>query len=86
MADHSKIEWTDATFNPWRGCQKVSPGCTFCYAEAISKRFKLSEWGPGAERKLNSRQYWNKPFAWDRKAEREGVRRPCVLCINGGRV
>ena len=33
MADNSKIEWTDATWNPMRGCTKVSPGCKHCYAE-----------------------------------------------------
>jgi protein gp37 len=32
MADHSKIEWTDATWNPVTGCSVVSPGCTNCYA------------------------------------------------------
>ncbi|HXS32267.1 MAG TPA: phage Gp37/Gp68 family protein [Solirubrobacterales bacterium] len=31
MADHSSIEWTDASWNPWRGCDKVSPGCAHCY-------------------------------------------------------
>jgi protein gp37 len=33
------IEWTDKTWNPTTGCQKVSPGCTHCYAEALTKRF-----------------------------------------------
>jgi len=33
MADKSKIEWTDATWNPVTGCTKVSAGCKFCYAE-----------------------------------------------------
>lgn len=36
----SAIEWTDRTWNPTTGCNKVSPGCKFCYAEAITKRFK----------------------------------------------
>lgn len=31
MAQNSKIEWTEATWNPWYGCTKVSPGCKFCY-------------------------------------------------------
>lgn len=31
MGQHTKIEWTDATYNPWRGCDKVSPGCAHCY-------------------------------------------------------
>lgn len=36
------IEWTDRTWNPTTGCNKVSPGCKFCYAEEITKRFKGS--------------------------------------------
>jgi protein gp37 len=40
MADKSKIEWTDATWNPVRGCTKISPGCTHCYAEAFAERFR----------------------------------------------
>jgi protein gp37 len=40
MSDRSDIEWTDATWNPVRGCQKVSPGCKHCYAETFSERFR----------------------------------------------
>jgi protein gp37 len=36
---HTGIEWTDKTWNPTTGCNKVSPGCLHCYAEAITKRF-----------------------------------------------
>lgn len=36
MADHSKIEWTDATWNPVTGCSVVSPGCTNCYAMKLA--------------------------------------------------
>lgn len=43
MADHSKIEWTDATWNPIRGCTRVSEGCRNCYAEHVAARFS----GPG---------------------------------------
>lgn len=38
MGDKSKIEWTDATWNPTTGCRKVSPGCAKCYAERMAKR------------------------------------------------
>ena len=38
MAEHSTIEWTDHTFNPWWGCTKVSPACDHCYAEVWAKR------------------------------------------------
>lgn len=40
MALKSKIEWTDATWNPVRGCTKVSPGCKHCYAETFAERFR----------------------------------------------
>src|SRR5258708_26896009 len=40
MSDKSKIEWTDATWNPIRGCSKVSPGCQHCYAETFAERFR----------------------------------------------
>jgi protein gp37 len=40
LSDHSTIEWTDATWNPLRGCTKVSPGCKHCYAETFAERFR----------------------------------------------
>jgi protein gp37 len=40
MSDHSRIEWTDATWNPIRGCTKISPGCVHCYAETFAERFR----------------------------------------------
>jgi len=40
MSEHSKIEWTDATWNPMRGCTKISPGCKHCYAETFAERFR----------------------------------------------
>jgi len=43
MSDKTKIEWTDATWNPLRGCSRVSEGCRNCYAERVAARFS----GPG---------------------------------------
>src|SRR5512141_2150077 len=40
MSDHTPIEWTDATWNPVRGCTKVSPGCANCYAQTFAERFR----------------------------------------------
>ncbi len=40
MSDGSTIEWTDATWNPVRGCTKVSPGCKHCYAETFAERWR----------------------------------------------
>lgn len=48
MADRSKIEWTDATWNPTRGCSRVSEGCVNCYAEIMAARFsEPGQWGHG---------------------------------------
>src|SRR5882762_2141541 len=40
MSYRSAIEWTDATWNPVRGCTKVSPGCKNCYAATFAERFR----------------------------------------------
>ncbi|HLG44725.1 MAG TPA: phage Gp37/Gp68 family protein [Reyranella sp.] len=40
MADGSRIEWTESTWNPLTGCTKISPGCKFCYAERLAKRLQ----------------------------------------------
>lgn len=40
MSDHTSIEWTDATWNPVRGCTKISSGCAHCYAETFAERFR----------------------------------------------
>lgn len=81
MAENSKIEWTDNTFNPWIGCQKVSPGCDHCYAEAMmADRYGRVVWGPHGDRKRTSAANWKKPEAWDRKAATEGRAR--VFCAS----
>src|SRR5215208_918821 len=40
MADRSAIEWTEATWNPTTGCDRISPGCDNCYALTLSRRLK----------------------------------------------
>lgn len=71
MAENSKIEWTNHTFNPWRGCTKVSPGCEHCYAETQSKRNPavLGQWGKGKPRVLASEDMWRQPLKWNKVAE-----------------
>lgn len=81
MVENSKIEWTDHTFNPWTGCQKVSPGCDNCYAESWAKRSGLVKWGPGETRRRTSAAYWQQPLKWNRNAKRDGVRRK-VFCAS----
>lgn len=70
MSATTGIEWTDATFNPWRGCTKVSPGCANCYAETLSHRNPkvLGEWGPGKPRVQASESYWRQPLKWNKGA------------------
>ncbi|MES2972414.1 MAG: phage Gp37/Gp68 family protein [Pseudomonadota bacterium] len=88
MSENSKIEWTDHTFNPWEGCQKVGPGCDNCYAEARNARYGAGvavNWGPGAPRRRTSNANWQKPIAWD-KAHAEFYaqhgRRQRVFCAS----
>lgn len=74
MAETSKISWTDATFNPWIGCTKVSPGCDHCYAERDNNRRKWTlGWGVGAPRKRTSEANWRNPIKWNRQAEDSGT-------------
>lgn len=78
MAETTKIEWADATFNGWIGCTKVSPACANCYAATYGNRFGV-KWGKGNPRRRTSEAKWREPIAWNRKAEREGTR-PRVFC------
>lgn len=83
MGQDSKIEWTHATFNPWRGCTKVSDGCKNCYAETLSARNPkvLGMWGPKGARVIASEKYWQEPLKWNREAEQSGERRR-VFCAS----
>lgn len=76
MAEKSAIEWTDATFNPWWGCAKVSIGCDHCYAERDAARYQPGRelWGVDAERRAFGDKHWAEPHRWERKAVREGHR------------
>ena len=62
MAEDTKIGWTDHTFSPWTGCQKVGPGCDTCYAEAWAKRTGVVKWGPDAERRRTGSPVWAVPL------------------------
>lgn len=79
MGRTTNISWCDHTFSPWWGCTQVSPGCTNCYAERDSKRWGMTIWGPTASRRFFGDKHWNEPLAWNRAAERAGVRRR-VFC------
>lgn len=68
MADNSKIEWCDHTFNPWIGCAKVAAGCEHCYAESYARRYGKAVWGPSGTRVKTSYNYWRQPVKWNREA------------------
>ena len=85
--EKSKIEWTDNTFNPWIGCQHVSPGCENCYAEMQNafRKWNGGTWGPHAPRKRTSEENWKNPLKWNAEArafKREHGRRPRVFCAS----
>lgn len=64
MGLKSKIEWTEATWNPWRGCSKVSEGCANCYAERESKRFgrDFSKVTKASEKTFRAPLSWEDPL------------------------
>lgn len=73
MSRETGISWTDATFNPWWGCTKVSPGCDNCYAEAFDKRVGGAHWGKDQLRRTFGEKHWNEPLRWEREAEKSGA-------------
>jgi protein gp37 len=83
MGQETRIEWCHHTFNPWRGCTKVSAGCAHCYAEAWSSRNPkvFGEWGTNGRRAIAAESSWREPLAWDREAALCGERRK-VFCAS----
>jgi protein gp37 len=84
MSETTGISWTDATFNPWWGCTKVSPACDPCYAERDAKRFAPGRvlWGVGSERRRFEDKHWNEPLRWARTLPAKLGRRPRVFCAS----
>ena len=82
MAENSKIEWCDHTFNPWIGCTKVSPACDNCYAEAMmDTRYGRVRWGSGEQRIRTSAANWRLPYKWNNAAPLNKPR-PFVFCAS----
>jgi protein gp37 len=81
MGTTTAIEWTDHTWNPWRGCTHVSAGCAHCYAAAFAARNPaiLGHWGSDASRVLAPDEYWTLPARWE-KAAKNSRTRPHVFC------
>jgi protein gp37 len=68
MAPNSHIEWTEATWNPVTGCDKVSPGCAHCYAERMANRLQAMgqrNYARGFELTLQP-QMLDLPLRWKR--------------------
>lgn len=82
MAENTKIEWADHTWNPWIGCTKVGPPCDNCYAEALmDNRLHRVEWS--GDRVRTSDGNWSLPHKWNRAAECTGLR-ATVFCLSLG--
>jgi len=80
MAENSKIEWTDHTFNPWVGCTKISPACDNCYAATWAKRAGTPKLWQGQLR-LTSAANWRQPLKWNMAAAAAG-KRAKVFCAS----
>lgn len=78
---NSEIAWTDHTFNPWWGCTRMSPGCDFCYAESMAKRWGHDIWGPRNDRRFFGDKHWAEPLRWNDDALR-GHSRSRVFCAS----
>lgn len=84
MAENTKIEWCDSTWNPWIGCTKIAPACDHCYAADWSKRYGRAEWG-NHPRERTGDATWNAARKWQAAApdffEKHGRRRR-VFCAS----
>jgi protein gp37 len=68
MGAGTNIQWCDDTWNPWRGCTKVSAGCANCYAEVnVGVRMHGVGWGDAAARVRSGDQTFNAPLRWNKK-------------------
>jgi len=74
MAERTAIQWTDATFNPWWGCERVSPACAHCYADVLARRYGHLLWDGGSPRRFLSENHWRQPLRWNRHAEQQDHR------------
>jgi len=82
MSEKTIIAWTDHTFNPWMGCQKVSAGCANCYALTLTKnRMGLDLWGnPKTTARQVTKSPWDNVVNWNREASATGRKR--VFCAS----
>lgn len=84
----SNIQWTDYTYNPWRGCRKVAPECANCYIVTTTP-FRVVGQKHGSERVRAGEATLRSPLAWNRKAADNAEffprrARPRVFCLSLG--
>ena len=60
MGSTSKIQWTEASWNPWHGCKKVSEGCKYCYMYRDKER-----WKKDPKEVLRSKNNFKTPLSWE---------------------
>jgi protein gp37 len=84
MAEQTEISWADATFNPWMGCQKVSPACDNCYAEELCTTRLNIEWGPHGDRRRTAESTWGNLRRWNRRPEKLGAPEGTKPFVFGG--
>lgn len=74
MGENTGIQWTEHTWNPWRGCTKVSPGCKNCYMFSDQRRF-----GKDPNIVVKTRT-WSDPLKWQQAAAAAGRTEMCFTC------
>jgi protein gp37 len=74
MGDKTIVAWTNKTFNPWRGCTKIDPGCRNCYMFTAQSRY-------GRDPNIVTRtKTWGDPVRWQAEAAREGKQTLVFTC------
>jgi protein gp37 len=74
VGEETKIAWADDTWNPWRGCTRINPGCKNCYMFTEQRRYGLD---PAV---VTRSKTWGEPARWNRKAEAASVIRRVFTC------
>lgn len=74
MGESTIIAWTDRTWNPWRGCTQISPGCAHCYMFTAQRRY-----GHDPEVVVRTKT-WGDPIKWQREAAAKGITERVFTC------
>src|SRR5262245_37220659 len=74
--ENSRISWTGHTWNPWVGCDQISPGCDFCYMFTAQRRYGQD---PTVVRRTGAAT-WRKPYKWHKNALVPGALTPVFTC------